>query len=184
MKVKPKFLFAFIVGILIAISIPAGLFAQGLFESAGTDSQESKLPVQFNGYARGALYLGEYSTGSSPEIKSGYGEAGLKINANSGSRARLFSELRFREGYEYNEWISDFTLREAYADLYLGPFELRAGQSIVSWGRADGFNPTNNLTPQDYFVRSPEPDDMRLGNFLVRARYNITNKLRLEAVWV
>ncbi|HEC43675.1 MAG TPA: hypothetical protein ENI20_12695 [Bacteroides sp.] len=174
----------FIVGILIAISIPAGLFAQGLFESAGTDSQESKLPVQFNGYARGALYLGEYSTGSSPEIKSGYGEAGLKINANSGSRARLFSELRFREGYEYNEWISDFTLREAYADLYLGPFELRAGQSIVSWGRADGFNPTNNLTPQDYFVRSPEPDDMRLGNFLVRARYNITNKLRLEAVWV
>ena len=174
----------FIGGILISIMMTTGVFGQGLFESAGSDVQEGTLPIQLNGYARGALYLGEYVIGSSPEIKSGYGEAALKINALSGTHARLFSELRFREGYEYNEWISDFTLREAYADLYLGPFELRAGQSIISWGRADAINPTNNLTPQDYFVRSPEPDDMRLGNFLLRGRYNITSKLRLEAVWV
>lgn len=164
--------------------IPAGSFAQGLFESAGTAEGEKKSSFQLSGYGRAVLYLGEYATPPASEIKSGYGEAALKINAFSGSRGRLFSELRFRNAYEYNEWINEFSLREAYADLYLGKFELRAGHSIIAWGRADAVNPTNNLTPQDYFVRSPEPDDMRLGNFLIRGRYNILPRLRLEAVWV
>ncbi len=137
-----------------------------------------------NGYGRAALYIGEYNVPSSSEIRSGYGEAALKIGAFSGTRGRLYSELRFRNGYEYNAWISDFSLREACADLYLGKFELRAGQAIIAWGRADGINPTNNLTPLDYFVRSPEPDDIRLGNFLVRGRYSILPTIRLEAVWV
>jgi len=171
-------------GILIILLIPSGMFAQGLFESAGSGAQEDVMPVQLNGYVRGALFLGEYTTASPSEIKSGYGEAALKIDALSGERGRLFSELRFRNGYEYDGWINEFSVREAYADLYLGKFELRAGQSIVAWGRADMFNPTNNLTPQDYFVRSPEPDDMRLGNFLMRGRYIITPKIRLEAIWV
>ena len=164
--------------------IPVGGFAQGLFENAGNTAAESRLPFQLNGYGRGVLYLGEYAAPSSSEIRSGYGEAALKINALAGSRGRLFSELRFRNGYEYNDWINEFTVREAYADLYLGKFELRAGQAIIAWGRSDVFNPTNNLTPQDYFVRSPEPDDMRLGNFLIRGRYNILRQLRLEAAWV
>jgi len=178
---RMRFIFG---GILIALLIPSGIFAQGLFESAGSETQEDALPVGLNGYVRGALFLGEYTPASASEIKSGYGEAALKIDALSGERGRLFSELRFRNGYEYNEWINELTVREAYADLYLGRFELRAGQSIIAWGRADAFNPTNNLTPQDFFVRSPEPDDMRMGNFLMRGRYSITPKLRLEVVWV
>ncbi len=88
---------------------------------------------------------------------------GARRSAFSGMRGKLFSEMRFRSGYEYNEQINQFQLREAYADLYLGDFDLRAGQQIIAWGRADGINPTNNLTPQDYFVRSPEPDDIRMG---------------------
>jgi hypothetical protein len=171
-------------GILLALITPVTLFGQGLFESAAAGAQESILPVRLNGYARGVLYLGEYANPLTSEIRSGYGEAALKIGASSGSRGRFHSELRFRNGFEYNDWISDFSLREAYADLYLGNFELRAGQSIIAWGRADAFNPTNNLTPQDYFMRSPEPDDMRMGNFLVRGRYTLVPGLRLEAVWV
>ena len=175
---------SFCLVILSAIIIPVSVHAQGLFENAGSTEEENNLSFQLNGYGRGALFLGEYATPPGSEIKSGYGEAALKIHAFSGSRGRLYSELRFRNGYEYNEWLNDFTLREAYADLYLGKFELRAGQSIIAWGRADVFNPTNNITPRDFFVRSPEPDDMRLGNFLVRGRYNILPQLRLEAIWV
>ncbi len=160
------------------------MFAQSLFESSGTAEENNTLPFQLSGYTRGVAYLGEYSTPPSSEIKSTYGEAALRINAFSGDRGRLFTDLRFRSGYEYNEWINDFQVREAYADLYLGNFELRAGQAIIAWGRTDVVNPTNNLTPQDYFVRSPEPDDMRLGNFLFRGRYSITPQLRFEAVWV
>ena len=169
-------------GIIIAIAIPVCSSAQGLFESAGAGTQD--LPVSFSGYGRGVLYLGEYNSPLTSEIRSGCGEAGLRISASTGIHGALFTELRFRNGYEYNEWVSEFSLREAYADLYLGNFELRAGQAIIAWGRADAVNPTNNLTPQDYFVRSPEPDDMRLGNFLLRARYSLVPQLRLEAVWV
>lgn len=163
-------------------ALPAGTYAQGLFEAAGTSEKGS--PFQLSGYGRGVLYTGAHAAPSLPEIRSGYGEAALEINALSGMRGKLFSEIRIRDGYEYNEHIQQVQLREAYADLYLGDFDLRAGQQIMAWGRADGINPTNNLTPQDYFVRSPEPDDMRLGNFLLRGRYTIKARIRLEAIWV
>lgn len=168
--------------ILSIIAFPAGAYAQGLFEGGVTEKKES--PFQLSGYGRGVLYTGTYESPSLPEIRSGYGEAALKINAFSGMRGKLFSEIRFRSGYEYNEQINQFQLREAYADLYLGNFDLRAGQQIIAWGRADGINPTNNLTPQDYFVRSPEPYDIRMGNFLVRGRYAIKSRIRLEGIWV
>jgi hypothetical protein len=168
--------------ILSIIVLPAGVYAQNLFEEAETGEKEPAF--QLNGYARGVLYMGENESHSLTEIRSGYGEAALKINAFSGVRGKLFSEIRFRSGYEFNEQILQIQLREAYADLYLGDFDLRAGQQIIVWGRTDGINPTNNLTPQDYFVRSPEPDDMRMGNFLFRGRYTIQSRIRLEGIWV
>ena len=170
--------------LLIVLVSPPGILAQGLFESSVTTSETKPLPFELSGYGRGVAYLGEYSMPSSSEIKSAFGEASLRINAFSGDLGRLYSDLRFRSGFEYNNRINEFQVREAYGDVYLGNFELRAGQAIIAWGRTDAANPTNNLTPQDYFVRSPEPDDMRLGNFLLRGRYSILPQLRLEAVWV
>ncbi|MCK4853306.1 MAG: hypothetical protein KAT31_03570 [Bacteroidales bacterium] len=168
--------------IWLLLVLPVGSYAQSLFEGGDTDEKES--PFQLNGYGRGVIYTGAYESPALPEIRSAYGEAALKINAFSGTRGKLFSEIRFRSGYEYNEPIQQFQLREAYADLYLGDFDLRAGQQIIAWGRADGINPTNNLCPQDYFVRSPVADDMRLGNFLFRGRYTIQSRIRLEGIWV
>jgi hypothetical protein len=168
--------------IVLIGALPEIIFAQGLFEAA--DHEQRDPLFQLNGFARGVMYAGPYGSPGLPEIRSGYGQAGLKISALSGERGKFFSEIRFRSGYEYHDRILQVQLREAYADLYLGPFELRAGQQIIAWGRADGINPTNNLTPQDYFVRSPEPDDMRLGNFLLRGRYTIQSRIRLEGIWV
>ncbi len=168
--------------ILVIIAFQAAAYTQGLFEAGDTEKREPAF--QLSGYGRGVLYAGPYDSQELPEIRSGYGEAALKINAFSGSRGKLYSEIRFRSGYEYNEQINQFQLREAYADLFLGDFDLRAGQQIIAWGRADGINPTNNLTPLDYFVRSPEPDDIRMGNFLFRGRYTIKSCIRLEGIWV
>ena len=60
-------------------------------------------------------------------------------------------------------------MREAYVNAYLGPFDLRLGKQIIVWGRADALNPTNNLTPVDFRIRSPLEDDIRLGNVGARA---------------
>lgn len=58
------------------------------------------------------------------------------------------TESRLLEGYALIQFTS--------ADFYLG-------KQIVVWGRADGINPTDNLTPRDYTVMLPFEDDQRFG---------------------
>ena len=42
------------------------------------------------------------------------------------------------------------SLSEFYFDLRLNHLDLRLGKQTIRWGRADGFNPTDNLLPYDY----------------------------------
>lgn len=43
-----------------------------------------------------------------------------------------------------------FDLEEYYAEFNFNNFDLKVGKQIFSWGKADGFNPTDNLNPRDY----------------------------------
>lgn len=62
-------------------------------------------------------------------------------------------------------------LREAFVDLRFGQLDVRVGRQIVAWGRADGVNPTDNLTGEDLTLLTPDDDDRRLGATAVRASY-------------
>jgi hypothetical protein len=62
-------------------------------------------------------------------------------------------------------------LREAFVDLRFGHLDVRVGRQIVAWGRADGVNPTDNLTGEDLTLLTPEDDDRRLGTTALRASY-------------
>jgi len=166
--------------LILLLFVCQPVLSQGLFEEA----QKEDNPLNIGGYARGVLYLGNDSQTDKADLKSGYGEMGLKISGNLQRYGTFYSEIRARSGNEYGEDISEINVREAYVDLYPGDFEFRMGKQIINWGRADGFNPTNNLCPQDYFVRSPEEDDIRLGNFALTARYNISPNIRFEGIWV
>ena len=55
------------------------------------------------------------------------------------------------------------TLLEAYAAIHFDKADLWIGKQIVAWGRADGINPTDNLTPRNYVALLPFEDDQRLG---------------------
>src|SRR5579863_2793214 len=57
----------------------------------------------------------------------------------------------------------DQRLREAYGQLSYGPLELRAGWQMFPWGRADGLNPTDNLTPRQLTLPVRDLDDQRFG---------------------
>lgn len=52
---------------------------------------------------------------------------------------------------------------EAYAAMKFAKADLYLGKQIVAWGRADGLNPTDNLTPRDYTLLLPFEDDQRFG---------------------
>jgi hypothetical protein len=50
-------------------------------------------------------------------------------------------------------------------------FYLDVGRQIVVWGRADGINPTDNLSPRDYTRLVPDETDQRLGNDAIKLTY-------------
>ncbi len=154
----------------------------GLAEGAG-DGEAAASAFDLNGYIRSDVFIGKVPGYDRAELQAGYGELSLKLNMNGGELADAFAELRLRYGQQgqTRELITD--LREAYVNAYMGDLELRLGHQIIVWGRADAFNPTNNLTPADLRIRSPVDDDRRVGNLAARAFYDLA-PLRLEAAWV
>jgi len=62
-------------------------------------------------------------------------------------------------------------LREAFVDVRRNRLDVRAGRQILAWGRADGVNPTDNLTGEDLTLLAPDDDDRRLGTVAVRISY-------------
>lgn len=73
-------------------------------------------------------------------------------------------------------------LREAYVSVKRGPVVLRAGSQIIAWGRADGLNPTDNLSAQDYSLLADSDAAQKLGvpsvNLLVRR-----GDTSVQAIW-
>ena len=74
-------------------------------------------------------------------------------------------------------------LREAFVTFASGPIELRAGRQIIAWGRADGINPTDNLTAQDLTLLAPDDSDRRLGSTAVRVTYAFRD-ISATAIWL
>ena len=74
-------------------------------------------------------------------------------------------------------------LREGYVSLGAGPVDLRIGQQIIVWGRADRINPTDNLTPRDFTLLAPDDDDQRLGTFAVKGTY-FFGPFSFTALWL
>ena len=172
--------------LLICISSP--LYALGLFEEATSGEPEeiaslAATSYELNGSLRGVFYGSQQVVDDEVSTQSRYSELTLKIRARQQDRGDVFAEIRLAEGDQFGLAVRDVTLREAYVNAYLGPFDLRVGEQVVVWGRADGFNPTDNITPKNPVVRSPDEDDRRGSNFLLRAFYNQT-PFRLEAIWI
>lgn len=74
-------------------------------------------------------------------------------------------------------------LREAFVDVRFGQFDLRVGRQIFAWGRADGVNPTDNLTGEDLTLLAPDDDDRRLGTTAVRASYYLGD-VSVSGLWL
>ena len=167
--------------LLTAFYLPA----QSLFDDALQEDLLSSVALNYelNGYIRGGIYEGPVPGKSGYESKDRYGEAALKLRLRQGQGGDAYSELRFRNTNNSESSTSSFYIREAYVSAYLGTFDLRIGQQVVQWGKADGYNPTNIITPLDLLVYSPHEDDRRTSNFLIRSFYN-WSVLRLEAIWV
>ena len=196
---------AILLGISLTLCGPRAVWAQGLFEEATSGSGESSEAVEeassestsspdvslklggfafeLNGYLRGVLFMGKIPDEDDGEVKSGYAETSLKMKASYGAVGDALGELRFRYGYFSGSQDLQVDLREAYINAYIGPVDIRFGKQIIVWGQADGTVPTDNVTPRDLTVRSPNDDDKRLANLALRTFLNI-DPFRVELVYL
>ena len=153
---------------------------QGLFESSQTESDKnSNKGIEFNGFVRGSAYGGSELY----DYSSVFGEFCLQGKL-SHANTFLYSDLRFRGGINFDEEYVEFQLREVYAGYHSEKFDLFLGNQIVAWGRADGFNPTNNITPNDYFFLTSDMDDQKLFNFMLRMKYRFSSVIDIELIGI
>jgi hypothetical protein len=167
----------------------AGLFEQSNAAAAAPSPSAGPAPsaagpFTLTGYMRGDLFAGKVSGQDAAELKAGYGELDLTLRTAKETYGDGFAEARIRYGLQADGLQATVVdLREAYVNAYLGPLDLRIGQQIIVWGRADALNPTNNLTPLDFRIHSPIEDDIRIGNAGARAFLRFA-PFRLEGVWM
>jgi hypothetical protein len=83
------------------------------------------------------------------------------ISQRNQSAVLISLESQLNDGYaffssvEFRNDLSDSRrnrvyLKETYIDVFSRNVDLRIGKQVIPWGKADGFNPTDNLNPVDY----------------------------------
>lgn len=162
------------------------LFEQSAAPPAATASTAAPPPVprfDLGGYVRGDAFVGKVPGYRTAGMKAAYGELSLTARTAKEKYGDGLAEVRVRQGLQGDTQQTFLDLREAYANAYVGPVDLRLGRQIIVWGRADVLNPTNNLTPFDLRIRSPIEDDRRIANMGARAFVNLA-PVRLEGVWM
>ncbi len=155
-------------------------FSQGLFESASLQSTSDKSgSYTLNGYVRGSSFLATEKY----DYPSVFGEVSLQTHL-SNNLLLFHSDLRFRSGSIFDNFINEFELKEAYAGVSTNFIDVFLGNQIVSWGRTDGFNPTNNITPKKYFFLSANPDDQNISNFMLKTNFRFSPLINLEFIGI
>jgi hypothetical protein len=172
---------------ILVLILSAHLVAQGLFEDAvsgDTDStgKPGQHSIDIGGHIKGSIFAGENNDGG-VLIKAACSQLSLKLTAEKQELGKAFAELRLDAATTDGRLAIEPDLREAWLATYPGPFDIRLGKQIVVWGRADGINPTNNITPMNNCVYSSELDDTRLGNLLAQVKVNLPHAA-IEAIWI
>src|SRR6266849_10483866 len=84
-----------------------------------------------------------------------------------------------RDLRDRHDYGPESDLLEAYITAHFGQADLRIGKQIIAWGRADGINPTDNLTPRNYRVLLPLEEDQRFGTTSARLDTYLSQALTL-----
>ncbi len=166
-------------GILLWLMLGVTKPLTGQDKSIAGLNGRSDSALQISGYAQGFGFGG----GKRYNMASLFGEMGFRTNLYV-DKAWFAGDVRIRSGWLYNEHQTVVEVKELYAGFRSNKMDFLVGNQIVSWGRTDGVNPTGNLYPSDYFFLTPDPDDQRLPNFMVRTRLRITPEIELDLIAV
>lgn len=162
-----------------------------LFISKNISAQDS-IPVpsqsineritSINGFIRGGAYYDLNRGAGDPFLSSVFSDLGLKFEAQKKGIYKAFADIRFRYGSEFGKPVSTIDIREGYVDYSGRWWNISMGQKILKWGRADFTNPTSKFNPQNLISRSPDREDMDMGNILGTLDFYPSNIISIQAV--
>lgn len=135
--------------------------------------------ISWSGYMEN--YNAVTTTGRN-ELISGRNQLRLNLLASlPDGRAYVSSDIR--NNYSFSPDSVNYTLREAWVELYLPDSDLRIGRQVIVWGQADGAFIADLISPVDFsefLTRSF--DDLRTGvDAISYTRYFGSNSLQLVA---
>jgi len=165
----------------------AGSTAMGCVQAQSTDDAPAGALTQFlsNQRISGLVRLDYFQSSRTLDGESNFSGGSVQVKAlprissriDAKLEARLIdSDIHHRPGKDGHS-----RLLEAYATFHFDKADLRVGRQVVAWGRADGINPTDNLTPRDYAVLLPFDEDQRFGTTALKLDIYLTQKLTLTA---
>lgn len=175
MNIKAFLLFSF---------YSAFIIANGQEADSDSVSEGESAKTFFNGFVRGGFYSWTDKADGKVYVSSAFSDFALKMNSSNGRIFRAYSDIRFRYGQEFLEPVSRIDIREAFVSLGGKKWDVSAGQKIVKWGRCDFTNPTSKLSPLDMISRSPDREDMDLGNLLAEVKWFPFDIVSFQAVAV
>lgn len=162
--------------ITVLIYFTIASFSQGLFSI--DDKQEKKI-IDFTGFGRAVVAGGAENY----DLTTTFAELCIKPEMKY-DKTYLFADLRFRQANYFNDEKTEIEVKELYGGYQSNFIDFYLGNQIVTWGRADGFNPTNVITPEDYFFLSPEADDQKLSNFMLRSKLRFASNVELDLIGI
>jgi hypothetical protein len=143
-----------------------------------TDEKSILQKPELNGSVRAGYFSSSRMLDGRNDL--GTGSVWLKATQNIGEDASLIAKGWARNDGFYG---SSKKLQEGYLNFSSGNMDYRVGRQIIVWGRADRLNPTDNLTPRNFTLLTPEEDDQRIGSFAAKATYHL-HENSLTGIWL
>lgn len=142
----------------------------GLAITGSIKADELANSHQFNGNLR----LNYYQVSKALPLRHDIIGATGELKLDSDWSESLFSRAVVRwHNPELNQTgsVARPDVLEAFALWRSDQFDVKLGKQIVAWGRADGINPTDNLTPRNYRIQLPYEADQREGVSALKVNY-------------
>lgn len=154
----------------LALSTPAR-------ENPTQDEKEKKLEVSGFGRASAFILTKKF------DYSMLFSEFTVKTEGKF-NQAFIKSDLRLRAGSRFNSTFAEYEIKELAAGFQNDKLSVLLGNQVVPWGRADGFNPTSNITPVDYFFFSSDADDQYISNFMLNAIFKPLPFMEIQLIGV
>ena len=111
-----------------------------------------------------------------------YPQVNIKMMHKLPSGVNLVAEGYAGQEYGLSSGRSRAALKEAYMSVKQDRALTRLGWQIVSWGRADVVNPTDNVAAYDYTLLVPSDAEQKLGVLSANVTYRL-DTASVQAIW-